>query len=86
MLELDKSTSDIVSQILSWQKDHSGEGGGSIAVPDVEQRLDLPTSTLSLPQLQRIRRQFISLNRQHNLEKSRIRSLFVDYLNDSFRN
>jgi len=86
MLELDKSTSDIVSQILSWQKDHSGEGGGSVSVPDVEQQLDLPTSTLSLPQLQRIRRQFISLNRQHNLEKSRIRSLFVDYLNDSFRN
>ena len=85
LYELDKSTSDIIAQILSWQKDHSGEGGGSVTVVDVEQHIELPTSALSLPQLQRIRRQFISLNRQHTLEKSRMRALFVDYLNDSFR-
>jgi protein KTI12 len=86
LYELDKNTSDIVSQILQWQKDHEGEGGGTVRVPELDVDIHLPMNKLSLPQLQRIRRQFITLNRQHGLEKSRIRVLFVDYLNDSFRN
>lgn len=45
----------------------------------------LPVTAPSLPQLQRLRRQFITLNRQHSLSKARIRHLFVDYLNDSFQ-
>jgi protein KTI12 len=84
LYELDKATSDIVAEITAWQKDHPGESGGEVTVKDVDDVLQLPTSTLSLPQLQRLRRQFITLNRQHSLEKSRIRKLFVDYLNDSF--
>ena len=84
LYELDKTTSDIVSEITSWQKDHPGEAGGEIVIKDIEDSIQLPTSTVSLPQLQRVRRQFITLNRQHTLEKSRIRQLFVDYLNDSF--
>ena len=84
LYELDKATSDIVAEITLWQKDHPGESGGELTIKDVEDVLHLPTSTLSLPQLQRLRRQFITLNRQHSLEKSRIRGLFVDYLNDSF--
>jgi len=85
LYELDKGTSDIASAIQQWQKDHEGEGGGEVTIPDVPQRIQLPTTALSLPQLQRIRRQFIALNRQHTLEKGRIRALFVDYLNDSFQ-
>lgn len=54
-------------------------------MPEVEQDIELPASPTSLPQLQRIRRQFISLNRQHTLPKGRIRALFVGYLNDSFQ-
>jgi protein KTI12 len=84
LYELDKATSDIVSEITSWQKDHPGESGGEIAISGIDSDIQLPTSPLSLPQLQRIRRQFITLNRQHTLEKSRIRQLFVDYLNDAF--
>jgi protein KTI12 len=57
-----------------------------VPIPSLEQPVELPTSSLTLPQLQRIRRQFISLNRQHSLDKSRIQPLFVDYLNDSFGN
>jgi len=86
LYELDKGTSEIVSKILAWQKDHTGEVGGSVPIPSLEQSVELPTSSLTLPQLQRIRRQFISLNRQHSLDKSRIQPLFVDYLNDSFGN
>ena len=84
LYELDKTTSDIVSEITSWQKDHPGEAGGEITIKDVDDKIQLPTSTLSLPALQRLKRQFITLNRQHTLEKSRIRQLFVEHLNDAF--
>ena len=74
-----------MAEITAWQKDHAGEDGGLVSVAGVESAVELPTSALSLPQLQRIRRQFIALNRQHTLEKARIKQLFVDYLNDTFR-
>ena len=85
LYELDKVTSDVVSAIQQWQKDHSGEDGGEVVIRDVPQKIQLPITPLALPQLQRIRRQFITLNRQHTLEKGRIRALFVDYLNDAFQ-
>ena len=85
LYELDKTTSDIVSQISSWQKDHPGEGGGQVVVVGAQNVLDLPANALGLPQLQRLRRQFISMNRTHELNKDRIKDLFVDYLNDAFQ-
>lgn len=85
LYELDKTTSDIVGQISAWQKDHPGEGGGEIAVTGAENVLDLPANPLGLPQLQRLRRQFISLNRQHELSKDRLSHLFVEYMNDAFQ-
>lgn len=85
LYELDKGTSDITSAIYQWQKDHPGEDGGEVAIPEISQKVQLPTTSLALPQLQRIRRQFIALNRQHTLEKGRVRALFVDYLNDTFQ-
>ncbi len=82
LYELDKTTQEVLHIILDWQKDHPGEGGGELAV--TEGTIELPANPVSLPQLQRIRRQFISLNRQHNLPKNRIRVSFVEYLNDNF--
>jgi len=35
-------------------------------------------------QLQRLRRQFIQLNRVNEIGKARIAEVFVDYLNDAF--
>ncbi|KAF2654616.1 chromatin associated protein KTI12 [Lophiostoma macrostomum CBS 122681] len=84
LYELDKTTSDILGQIMTYQKDHAGEGGGDIGVSDVEKPIELPATPLTLPQLQRIRRQFITLNRQHNFSKDRIKEIFVDYLNSQF--
>lgn len=69
---------------MIYQKDHPGEGGGEISVSEVEKQIELPATPMTLPQLQRIRRQFITLNRQHNFSKSRIKEIFVDYLNDQF--
>lgn len=59
------------------EKEGEQEEGGLV--------VHLPVTAPSLPQLQRLRRQFITLNRQHSLSKARIRHLFVDYLNDSFQ-
>lgn len=85
LYELDKTTSEVVKFITQWQQDHPGDGGGELALPSSELRLCLPSNPPSLPQLQRLRRQFTTLNRQHSLNKSRIRDLFVDYLNDAFQ-
>jgi protein KTI12 len=71
--------------------DGGGGGGGGNGHDDDDDGEDsklilhLPTTSLSVAQLQRLRRQFIGLNRQHSLSKARIRHLFVDYLNDSFQ-
>lgn len=85
LYELDKTTSDVLAAIKTWQQDHPGEGGGEVKVDSAQDVIVLSMNAPSLPQLQRLRRQFIGLNRQHPLEKGRIRNLFVDYLNDSFQ-
>ncbi|KAF8464072.1 chromatin associated protein KTI12 [Kalaharituber pfeilii] len=81
LYELDKTTQEIVSLILDAQK--NGIVGGEIKVPNSSEVIELPPSTVTLPQLQRIRRQYISLNRQHTQAKSRIKELFVNYLNQN---
>ncbi|KAL8745981.1 MAG: hypothetical protein Q9190_001946 [Brigantiaea leucoxantha] len=82
LYELDKVSQEIVNMILNWQKDHVGEGGGEIKFG--EAILQLPSSPVSLPQLQRMRRQYIVLNRQHVLSKARIRENFIEYLCSNF--
>ncbi|KAL8815717.1 MAG: hypothetical protein Q9223_005170 [Gallowayella weberi] len=82
LYELDQITQEVMTAVIAWQKDHLGELGGQVPIDDTT--VELPASPVTLPQLQRIRRQFISLNRQHNLAKSRIRGSFVEYLNSSF--
>ncbi len=85
LYELDKTTSEIVAAISAWQQDHAGEGGDEISVPGAETKILLPLAPPSLPQLQRLRRQFTTLNRQHSVSKGRLRELFIDYLNDAFQ-
>lgn len=82
---LDRTTSDVLARISTWVQDHAGEGGGAeVPVPEAAQPIRLPATVPSVAQLQRLRRQFIALNRQHSLSKARVRDLFVDYLNDAF--
>jgi protein KTI12 len=69
---------------MTYQKDHAGEGGGEIKVADVEKPIELPATSMNLPQLQRIRRQFMAMNRQHSLSKARVKEVFVEYLNTEF--
>lgn len=85
LYELDKSTQGILNQILQWSKDHPGEGGGEVAVGEGESSVvELPANPIGLPALQRLRRQFITLNRTNAVPVKRIRESFVAYLNDSF--
>jgi len=87
LYELDKNTQAILNKILEWAKDHPGEGGGEVSVVeggDEELVVELPANPIGLPALQRLRRQFIGLNRQKAVAVKRIRESFVGYLNDSF--
>lgn len=88
LYELDRSTQDILNKILEWTKDHPGEGGGEVSVGESgseELVVELPANPIGLPALQRLRRQFISMNRQNAVSVTRIQESFVGYLNDSFQ-
>ncbi|KAK6513344.1 hypothetical protein TWF281_004974 [Arthrobotrys megalospora] len=76
---LDKSTQDVVSAVLEYQKTNGA--GGSVQIPEASNPIELPANHVGLAQLQRIRRQFISFNRQHTAERTRLKSMFVEYLN-----
>ncbi|KAI0014012.1 chromatin associated protein KTI12-domain-containing protein [Xylariaceae sp. FL0662B] len=92
---LDRETQEIVKRILDQQSDDGGneikisEGGGS---DEDDLVVELPAGKkVGLPQLQRLRRAFMALNRGGiglevvgNLGPGRIRESFVGYLNDAF--
>lgn len=92
---LDRETQEVVKRILEQQGE---DGGGEVRVPSgahaaAEQLVvELPAGkNVGLPQLQRLRRAFLSLNRggiglegADTLGVSRIRESFVGYLNDIF--
>ena len=91
---LERETQDIVKRILDQQSD---QGGGQVKVPlHASERQDLvvelPAGTkVGLPQLQRLRRAFVGLNRGGiglesvgNMASDGMREVFVRYLNDAF--
>lgn len=84
LYELNKSTSEVLATIASYQADHPSEAGGTVTVPGCGTTVELPATTTTSPQLQRLRRSFIALNRQYNLDPTRLKGLFVEYLNDEF--
>jgi protein KTI12 len=85
--ELDRITQEVLRKIIEWSKDHEGEGGEVVIDEGPKGRVtvELPANAMSLPALQRLRRQFISLNRQTAVSVARIKESFVGYLNDSFQ-
>jgi protein KTI12 len=87
LYELDRCTQGILNRILEWAKDHPGEGGGDVNVGEDNEEVvvELPPNPVGLPALQRLRRQFITLNRQNSVPVKSIRGSFVAYLNDSFQ-
>lgn len=91
---LERETQDIVKRILEQQVD---DGGGQVKIPltasgKEDLVVDLPSGKkLALPQLQRLRRAFVGLNRGGiglesvgNMASDGMREVFVRYLNDAF--
>lgn len=87
--ELDRTTQAVLGKIIEWGKDHMGEGGGEVVIDGGGKEtlvIELPANPVGLPALQRLRRQFMSMNRQNAVPVMRIKESFVGYLNDSFQN
>lgn len=92
---LDKETQDIVKIVLDQQSEDGGSEitisrGGDGAEED-SLVVELPGRKVGLPQLQRHRRVFMSMNRGGigleavgNMTTARMRESFVGYLNDAF--
>ncbi|WYZ40135.1 hypothetical protein EsH8_IV_000476 [Colletotrichum jinshuiense] len=92
---MDRETQDVVKRILEGQGD--AEEGGEVKVSrggdgqGKELVVQLPGRKVGLPQLQRLRRAFVGLNRGGiglegvgNFSVERMRESFVGYLNDTF--
>ncbi|QRG36475.1 hypothetical protein FDK38_000816 [Candidozyma auris] len=80
--QLDTLTQNVITKILQ----HQQLSLGVQVVVSKDLLIDLPVNKVSIAQLQRIRRTFISLNRMRQIEPDRITPLFVDYVNSSFDN
>jgi protein KTI12 len=80
LYELEKGTQDIISTIMTRVQ----SGGGSVKIPGVEKTLEVPVDGVTLAQLQRLRRTFVQYQRNHPADKTRIKELFVEYLNGQF--
>lgn len=98
LYSLDRETSDIVKRIMEAQRDD--DGVDEVRIPrssggpqgDDGLMVELPTGKkVGLPQLQRLRRAYMGMNRGGigletvgNMSAERIRETFVRYLNDAF--
>ncbi|CAK7895928.1 protein Kti12p [[Candida] anglica] len=81
--ELDTQTSAVVSKIVQHQQLISVGGEVLISRGEPSLVVEMPSTSVSIAQLQRIRRTYVSLNRMRNVDIDRITPLFVDYLNRS---
>lgn len=79
LAELSKLTQQVLDVIVQQQADR-GAGCEVIVSKTASLKLQLPISQVNAGQLQRIRRQFINMNRSHILEMERLEDIFVEYL------
>ncbi|CDK27249.1 unnamed protein product [Kuraishia capsulata CBS 1993] len=79
--ELDQLTSSVVNKVVQHQQQQIG--GQDVPI-DKDLYVHLPQmQTVSIAQLQRIRRTYVTLNRMRTVDTTRITPLFVEYLNNS---
>lgn len=81
--QLDRVTQDVITKCLQQQQ--LAGAGGQVRITD-DMFIDLPVNNVSIPQFQRIRRTFVSLNRMRHIDSDRISALFVDYVNANLNN
>lgn len=79
--ELDRRTQEIISSLLDAQR--TSMVGEHISLPGTTEKLHL-TKNLTMAELRRLRRQFITYTKLHPVENhERIATLFVQFLNKS---
>ncbi|XP_043239102.1 protein KTI12 homolog isoform X1 [Amphibalanus amphitrite] len=84
LFELDRRTQDVVKAIVSAQE--SAMEGDQLPVTGTSERYTVPsTGRLTLAQLSRARRQFVSYLKTHPADPASIPTLFVQYLNNTDR-
>ncbi|RIB18156.1 chromatin associated protein KTI12 [Gigaspora rosea] len=79
LYELEKTTQDIINAVLNVQK--NDVGANSVTIPNTTKTIKLPSRTITLSELRRLRRQFTNINKMHTLDVDRVAELFVEYLN-----
>ncbi|QLG72615.1 hypothetical protein HG535_0D03230 [Zygotorulaspora mrakii] len=90
--KLDSETTLVVKKIMNHIKTLQSIGNSNCSarvivsegVTDINDDncfyVDLPTISISLPHLQRLKRQFVTLNKLRDMDEKRIVPLFADYL------
>ncbi|RIB13367.1 chromatin associated protein KTI12-domain-containing protein [Gigaspora rosea] len=79
LYELEKTTQDIINAVLNVQK--NDVGANSVTIPNTTKTIKLPSRTITLSELRRLRRQLTNINKTHTLDVDRVAELFVEYLN-----
>ncbi|KAI8138126.1 chromatin associated protein KTI12-domain-containing protein [Fennellomyces sp. T-0311] len=79
--KLDKVTLEIINAFTGGQKEF-GPGGLPMVVPHASSKVINPSRSVTLSELRRLRKQFVSINKMRTtLDTDRLGDLFVDYLN-----
>lgn len=89
---LDSETSAVVKKLMSALQCNVVSGVSRIFVSEIQDinddrclYVEIPAQGVTVAQLQRIRRQFVAMNRLRSLEKHRVAPLFVEYLNKNLQ-
>ncbi|OBZ89429.1 Protein KTI12 [Choanephora cucurbitarum] len=81
--ELDKATLEIINAFVEKQKEF-GPGGTPMIVPRSETKVINPPRTVTLSELRRLRKQFVTYNKMNTtLDVDRLGDVFVNYLNSN---
>jgi protein KTI12 len=79
--ELDKATLEIINAFVEQQKEF-GPGGMPMTVPRSTVKVTNPSRTVTLSELRRFRKQFVTYNKMNTtLDVSHLGDVFVEYLN-----
>lgn len=79
--ELDKATLEIINAFVEQQKEF-GPGGVPMTVPKSSTKVINPSRTITLSELRRLRKQFVTYNKMNTtLDIGRLGDVFVEYLN-----
>jgi len=81
LYKLDRITQSITNIVVEAQK--NGQFGET-KVPNCDKKLNVPSRSVTLSELRKLKRQFININKTFtSLSLNKVAELFTDYLNDN---